>query len=143
MGKQPWTVEVDVYLKDDSNPPKFEIESFLNGPDDKLVFRNSGRPGFNIVFRLHDETHHGYRFPGPPDLKEACWSQLGSACPTQGVWDVFDPVRVFEGGMALTVRNENPCPSQGEFTYTLRVTRDDEHYLALDPGGFNQNGNSL
>jgi hypothetical protein len=141
---QPWTVEVDVYLKSDATPPDFEIESFLkSGPDGRLVFNNCGRPGFNVVFRLHDETGLGYHFPSPPRLNDACWSQRGGdACPHSEIMEIFDPVRVFDDGTALTVRNENPCPAQGEFTYTLRVTKGDGSYLELDPGGLNQNGNS-
>jgi len=140
----PWTVEVDVHLESDSCPPKFTIESFLKGDSGRLVFNNSGRPGFNIVFRLHDGTGKGYRFPSPPRLKDAVWSKIGpDCCPQEGAWEVFDPRRVFDDGTALTVYNENPCPAQGDFTYTLRVTADDRDYLELDPGGLNQNGNAL
>ena len=140
----PWTVEVDVYLKADTDPPDFEVESFLkNGPDGDLVFNNCGRPGFNIVFRLHDETGLGYHFPGPPRLNNAVWSQRGGdACPDSQVWEIFDPVRVFDDDMALVVYNQNPSPAQGAFTYALRVTKDDREYLRLDPGGLNQNGNT-
>ena len=139
----PWTVEVDVHLKSDSCPPDFTIESFLKeGRGDRLVFNNAGRPGFNIVFRLHDETGKGYRFPSHQQRKDAVWSQLGAnCCPTSERWEVFEPKRVFDDEMALTVYNPNPSPAQGDFTYTLRVTADGTNYLELDPGGLNQNGN--
>ena len=139
---EPWTVEVDVHLLEASNPPKFCIESFLKDPDDKLVFNNNGRPGFKIVFHLHDETGEGFRFPEERDKDEAVWSQLGSTCPKRKVLDVLKPIRIFDDGTKLTVHNPNPHPPQGEFTYTLRVTNG-RKWLDLDPGGVNQNGHYL
>lgn len=134
-----WTVEVDVCLESDTEPPKFRVESFLQAePNGKLVFHNRGRPGFDIVFHLRDETGRGYRFPKSPT--DAVWSQLGAdACPQSEMWQVFKALRVFNDGMSLAVFNRNPCPAQGEFTYTLRVTNGDE-WRNLDPGGSNQNG---
>lgn len=139
---EPWTVEVDVHLLEASDPPKFCIESFLKDPDDRLVFNNSGRPGFKIVFHLNDETGEGFRFPEERDKDEAVWSQLGSACPRRKVLDVLKPIRIFDDRRKLTVHNPNPHPAQGEFTYTLRVTNG-RRWLNLDPGGVNQNGHYL
>jgi hypothetical protein len=141
--RDPWTVEIDVYLTSDADPdhPVFEIDSFLKDEADLLRFHNKGRPGFKVVFHLHDETGCGYHFSGPPRVREAVWSQVGKACPTAPAWEVFEPIKIFNDGMSLVVRNENPSPPQGEFRYTLRVTTGGGKYLALDPGGFNQNGN--
>src|ERR1044071_7835115 len=71
----PWLVQVDVYL-DSADPLQFHIESCLpqetrnfGGKNEKyLVFNNNCRPGFRIVFQLHDLTNPdptapGYRFP--------------------------------------------------------------------------------
>lgn len=144
--KEPWTVEVDVHLKsdDDPNNPLFTIGSVIkkgSGADGKLVFNNNGRPGFKLLFEFHDDTRKGYTFPARE--QDAVWSQLGAnACPRSQVWDVFEPVKVFADGKKLTVRNPNPSPAQGEFTYSLRVTKDNgKTFLLLDPGGVNENGN--
>lgn len=134
-----WTVEVDVLLESDSEPPKFRVDSFLQPePGGKLVFKNRGRRGFVIVFHLRDETGRGYHFP--KSARDAVWSQIGAnACPTSAICEVFKALRVFNEGMSLAVLNRNPSPPQGDFTYTLRVTNGDE-WRNLDPAGSNQNG---
>lgn len=137
-----WTVEVDVCLESDAEPPEFRVDSFLQPePGGKLVFENRGRPGFVIVFHLRDDTGRDYRFP--KSARDAVWSQLGAdACPKSAIAVVFEPLRVFNDGMSLAVYNRNPHPPQGEFTYTLRVTNGRE-WRNLDPGGLNQNGQEL
>ena len=136
----PWTVEVDVYLRSDSNPPEFDIHSALEcNNDDRLVFNNRGRPGFTVIFNLHDLTGRGYRFPD--NEREAVWSQLGSDCPKTAVAEVLKPKRVINDGMSLVVKNKNVDEVVGEFTYTLRVTNGRE-WRDLDPGGLNQNGHT-
>jgi hypothetical protein len=76
-------------------------------------------------------------------VKEGLWSRRGAGCPPKDYdkqWGEFSTVRVADNGMTLVVRNLNE--TQTPFGYTLRVTNDDgAHYLALDPGGDNQNGN--
>ncbi len=138
----PWSVAVDVYLKSDGRSPDFKVESFLQskvGGD--LVFHNHGRPGFNVIFHLHDQTGSGYRFPDDKDKREAVWSRYGDICPRTEVFDVFTARTVFNDGKTLVAFNENPKPAKGAFKYTLRVTMDGgESYLPLDPGGVNQNG---
>jgi hypothetical protein len=141
-----WTVEVDVYLEAAGDPPKFWLETCLpiNKLNDKreIVFHNRGRHGFEILFTLHDLTGSGYRFPGPPHLKEALWSRSGEGCPPKNhneQWDEFRTVRLMNSGMTLAVRNLNETITR--FGYTLRVTNDDgASYVELDPGGDNQNG---
>lgn len=157
---EPWLVQVDVYLSDDTtNPPEFQIESCLphkthtiaGKNEEYLVFDNHYRPGFRILFQLHDLTNmddptNGYRFPHK--AQDAVWSQKGSVCPSQHCTpEVFVPVRVIEpDGTTLVVdfRNEkdqngNPV---GDFRYTLRVTKDGgNNFLELDPGGTGNNGN--
>ena len=138
----PWDVEVDVYLETVGPPATYRIESYLQpqGNGD-LVFENHGRPGFNVRFCLHDETGGGYKFDGPPNLQQAIWSQLGTTCPTSGVWDVFDPKQVKDQGMTLVAYNRNPSPAQGIFQYALNVTNDNgASYVSIDPGGNNMNG---
>jgi hypothetical protein len=139
-------VHVDVILESD-NPVKFSVEpsppgSLPMGPNGELIFANDHHPGFHIHFHLQDPHCLGYRFPKNSDKKEAIWSQLGSgACPSVGKWEVFQPLTVGASRMILTVDNPNPKPAQGPFGYTLRVTKDNgATYLALDPGGVNQNG---
>jgi hypothetical protein len=153
---EPWLVQVDVYLSDDTtDPPEFQIESCLprvthtvgNKNEEYLVFDNHWRPGFRILFQLHDMTNmddpaNGYRFPH--QAKDAVWSQQGDKCPTEHCTpEVFVPVRVMEpDGTTLVVdfRNETNI---GKFRYTLRVTKDDgQNFLELDPGGTGNNGSS-
>ena len=150
----PWLVQVDVYLEDDTTtPPTFRVESCLpnkvrqfGGRDEKyLVFENNLRPGFKILFQLHDlTTHGGYTFPRRPD--DAVWSKIGEDCPHAGTSEgneVFDPVRIIEPDRTtLVVRFENTNPI-GDFRYTLNVTKTGERpFLELDPGGTGMNGQS-
>ena len=145
--KAPWTVAVDVYLKDvyldeaGRRRGRFTLETpMAKNKDDDLVFENRGRPGFNVVFNLHDETGGGYGFPKQADKEEAVWSRYGPDCPDSEVRQVFRPLRIEDEGMTLVVRNENPAPAGGPFKYSLRVTNDGTNYVLLDPGGVNENG---
>lgn len=146
--KQPWDAVVDVFLHSET-PGDFTVRSNLQAPgSDELVFRNDGHPGFNVIFNLHDETQLGYRFPAPPKDFDSIWSQVGaSGCPgSPGAWEVFDKasIVVTNGGDVMKAKNRNPSPAQGQFRYTLNVTKDGgATYLPLDPGGNNQNGASL
>ena len=146
---QPWSVEVDVYLEDASDPanPRFRIESLLkSGPNDELVFDNRGRPGFTIRFYLHDQTQSGYEFP--QQARDGAWSRIGQypqSCPNTQAHQVLVPIRVFKDGKTLVASNPNPGPppGQGPFCYALRVTNDGgQTHLLLDPGGINQNGSA-
>lgn len=140
--KQPWGVEVDVYLEKAGANPKFRIHTSLPvDPSGNIIFENNHRPGFNVRFNLYDETGDGYLFPPDRKVKEACWSQVGTSCPRTQVWDVFDPIRVINGDQTLVVYNDNPSPPLGQFKYTLRVTNDGgSTYCDLDPGGTDMNG---
>jgi hypothetical protein len=155
---EPWLVQVDVYL-DSVDPLSFHLESCLpqdvrnfGGKEEKyLVFNNNCRPGFKILFELHDLTNtdpttKGYRFPHRAD--DAVWSQPGNECPREYCDDkVFEPVRVVEpDGATLVVefknekRNGQPV---GDFRYTFNITQDGAQPLQLDPGGTGNNGQSL
>jgi hypothetical protein len=142
--REPWSVDVDVYLVSDSDPPDFHVESYLqHSPGGDLVFHNNGHPGFEVTFALHDETNdpEGYCFVNPKH--NAVWSQLGDGpdyCPTSEMWEVFTPLRLSGDKMKLVVVNKNPKPAQGKFQYALRVTNGTKT-LILDPGANNQNGN--
>lgn len=144
----PWPVDIDVYLYDDTDPDGFEIVSTLpidsSDPNDPLlIFENKGRPGFKLLFHLHDQTGKGYRFPDAAD--DAVWSVIDeSACPTEESHAVFKPLRVRENGTLLVVENGNDKKNGepiGHFRYTLNVsTTGRAPYLPLDPGGVDQNG---
>jgi hypothetical protein len=141
----PWLVDVDVYLQPEGIEPRFYLETYLpKDSEDRIKFKNHDRPGYTIKFNLHDPHGTGYCFPPNSKRDEAVWSQFGNACPTSERADVFQVQRVVEPDRTtVVVYNENPEPEQGEFGYTLRVTKDDGlNYLALDPGGINQNGGS-
>lgn len=146
---KPWAVEVDVYLDEDTNPPKFRIVSTLptdttNPEDPILLFKNNGRPGFELRFHLYDQTEKGYRFPRDPD--DAVWSTIGEGgCPTSEAHEVFKPIRVTQpNGTMLVVGNDNSERNGepiGMFRYTLNVTKTgSEPFLPLDPGGNDQDG---
>ena len=144
----PWKVQLDVYLEDDSDPPKFRVESCLPSyeakPGDKILeFHNNNRPGFEIHFHLHDLTGKGYKFPRNED--DAVWSQIGDQCPTTEMHEVFEPKRVVQPDQTmLVVQNDNDKKSGnpiGRFRYTLNVsTTGSRPYLPLDPGGDDLNG---
>jgi len=141
----PRDVHINVHL-DSVKPLRFSVQpvskGLPKGPEDEIIFRNEGHDGFNIHFDLKDPIE-GYVFPEREDLHEAVWSKLGKQCPTSAASDVFTPLRVENNRKTLVVYNKNPCPKQGRFCYTLRVTNDDgKTYLDLDPGGDNQNGES-
>lgn len=155
---EPWLVQVDVYL-DSVDPLAFHLESCLpqeernfGGKDEKyLIFNNNWRPGFKILFELHDLTNDdpdakGYRFPHRPD--DAIWSQRGEACPREYCEDkVFQPVRVIEpDGATLVVEFKNEKVNGkaiGDFRYTFNLIKDGAQPLQLDPGGTGNNGQSL
>lgn len=155
LGKdKPWIVYVDVYLHSDV-PGDFNIESCLpthkhthgGKEEDYLVFDNHKRPGFTILFQLHDETGQGYRFPD--SNADAVWSRYGNECPAgpnnDPNKDVFEDAEVIESDQTiLKVRYRNqPAHPPAHFRYTLNVTTDGKTpYLALDPGGTGNNGNS-
>lgn len=144
--KDPWPIDVDVYLEDVTDPdnPKFRLETCLQIDENEVItFYNRGRPGFEIKFNLFDETGEGYRFPPQSKRHEALWSRQGAGCPPDNYgqqWREFEVVRVKEPDQeSLIVRNLNETVT--EFGYTLRVTKDDgTNYVNLDPGGNNQNG---
>lgn len=144
--RQPWTVDVDVYLHSDT-PGDFTIESYLQSTPgrDELVFCSSKHPGFNVQFHLYDETGLGYQFPSGNHKEDGIWSKLGSSCPLVGHWDVFpkNKTQVKDSGQTLVAFNPNPSPPQGAFQYTLNVSQDGSPpYLPIDPGGLNMNGGS-
>lgn len=159
--EKPWQIQIDVYLEDDEcDPPKFSIECPLPSydvPDPKLgtkkylVFENKHRPGYDILFHLHDLTGKGYTFPQRPE--EALWSRTGEECPDEawskhGDYDkcmVLEPQRVVQPDqMTLVARNENDKKDDqpiGRFSYTLNVgIRGQKPFKHLDPGGDDQNG---
>lgn len=150
---EPWLVHVDVYLEDDTTtPPQFRIESCLPGEprngERYLVFENHYRPGFRIMFQLHDLTEQGYTFPR--SANEAVWSKRGNDCPGED-WaknDVFAPRWVIEPDLTELVvdfangRDEKGEPV-GDFRYTLNVTKKGGQLLHLDPGGTGMNGDTL
>jgi hypothetical protein len=141
MPGSPKRADVDVILRSD-NPLDFDIvpNGLPKGPNGELVFENNNHPGFQIQFHLQDPNGLDYLFPPNSDKEEAVWSKLGSgACPTSGMWEVFEPIRVVPQRTTLVVHNPNPSPAQGKFGYTLRVTNG-SRWLDLDPGGDNLNG---
>lgn len=150
-----WDVIVDVYLNSTGPGPNdaaFDILTCLpvvvsgTNPNPQIQFNNEGRPGFNITFRLFDNTNGGngsnFQFASNPD--DAVWSQLGSTCPTGPVWDVFPNNRTkVKDDTTVVVFNPNEEGCLGPFQYTLNVSVDgNPPYLPLDPGGNNMNGGS-
>lgn len=146
---KPWTVEIDVYLVSDADPaaPEFRVESCLESYDEGgekyLVFRNNCRPGFDIHFQLHDLTNKGYRFPRHED--DSVWSKIGTDCPKSEAHEVLTPKRVVEpDGTMLVAHNRNDKRNGrniGKFRYALNVsTTGRAPYLSLDPGGDDMNG---
>ena len=148
----PRQVFIDVYIESVTPSLKFHVEPspvnnppLLTGPNG-IIFRNDHHAGFDIYFQLQGNTF-GYYFPN--DKHEAVWSQKGSVCPSQGVWDILKPVKVFDPPYPIPPRqrttlwaknpNPGPAPGQGRFQYNLRVT-DGTNWLELDPGGDNMNG---
>lgn len=146
---EPWQVQVDVYLEC-VDPLQFRVESCLpqkmaNGIK-YLIFENNLRPGFKILFQLHDltrtdPTQAGYTFPKRAD--DAIWSTRKDECPRQYCDDkVFQPERVVEPDRTtLVVRFEND-ERINNFRYTLNVVKDGAEPLMLDPGGTGMNGQS-
>lgn len=157
-----WEIDVDVYLNSVGPPAQFKLDTCLptepdgTDPNERIVFRNKGRPGFTINFRLFDDTNDGngsgYVFPDPPgprhvsDPKQwAMWSREGQGCPPPGYadqWSEFTSVDVQDNGQTLVVRNLNNTRTL--FGYTLRVTNNDgQTFVELDPGGNNMNGSQM
>jgi hypothetical protein len=145
-GHDAWAVDVFVYLHSQT-PGDFTVESYLQSDpgSSNLVFYNRHHPGFDVTFHLIDETGLGYRFPQASNKQDAIWSQLGNSCPTTPVWEVFDKHGMILGpqGLSITAHNPNEGTAVGEFRYTLNVSQSgNPPYLALDPGGTNNNGST-
>lgn len=149
-GQNPWPVEVDVYLIDDSDPkdPTFKIRSTLPSKDPGsdhpiLIFENEGRPGFDIRFYLCDQTGKGYQFA--KNKADAVWSTIGeNGCPTSEAHEVFQVLRVDQSGTMVVVRNDNKEKDGepiGPFRYSLNVSVNGQRpYLCIDPGGEDRDG---
>ena len=139
----PWEVQINVTLTSE-DPVRFTLDSNdLPGKNGNFTFNNNGRPGFNITFAFKDETGQSYKWPDNAHKDEAVWSALGNVCPDSPTFEPLHAIGVDPTQMKLRVNNRNPKPAQGQFMYTLRVTKDGgETYLAMDPGGVNQNGSS-
>lgn len=149
-GRNPWPVEVDVYLIDDSDPddPKFELRSTLpaEDPDSEhptFIFDNRGRPGFDIRFYLYDQTGKGYQFA--KNRADAVWSTIGEhGCPTSAAHEVLECLRVDQSGTMLVARNENKERDGepiGMFRYSLNISVNGQRpYLCIDPGGDDRDG---
>lgn len=145
----PIEIDVKVIIQDpDADPPKFKLEcnDLPKGTkDNDFIFNNDGHPGFILNYILQGDAH-GYRFPDDKD--EALYSAKGVGCPrNKGQWPQFKARDVKSGNKILVVRNLNQSGHQGQFGYTLRVTKTPhdpdtpaDQYLELDPGGENNNG---
>jgi hypothetical protein len=145
----PWEVVIDVYLNSvTAGKANFDVQTCLptewNGKPDSnpvIFFFNDGRNGFNITFRLFDNTGEDYRFV--QDKDDAIWSKLNGPCPERGVWDIFKREHIERvDDTTLKVFNSNKDDCVGDFQYTLRVVSDDANPINLDPGGVNMNGGS-
>ena len=142
MSNEPRSVTVNVILRND-DPLDFEIQSNDLSKDSNgdLIFENKEHPGFMVHFDLEDKTGKGYVFPKNSKKYDAVFSQMGnSGCPTSGQV-VFEPRNIPPHRQTLIVHNPNEGQVLGRFRYTLNVgLRGASKYLALDPGGVNQNG---
>ena len=95
----PWEVEIDIHLKKGCPDPEFEISTPLpRDPNGNIIFLNNHRPGFNIKFNLHDDTHSGYTFPGQAHVRDGRYglphvANVGSLrASASGQW--YDPDRL-------------------------------------------------
>lgn len=135
------TVQVTLHSE---HPLRFDVTSndLPKDANGDLVFTNDHHPGFNVDFHFCDETPAKYSFPPNAQKADAVWSLRGASnCPTQQASEVFQPLNISSDCKTLTVHNSNESPNVGHFGYTLRVTKDGgATFLALDPGGLNQNG---
>lgn len=146
-----YDLDIKVYVENPkSEPPKFRLEcqelEIKPGKKHDFIFRNpEGCDGFLLRFILQGDAH-GYRFPRDAGL--AMYSAKGIGCPTEpGHWHQFVPLEVKSGDKILIVRNYNRKGHEGDFGYTLRLTKNpndydmpEDEFLLLDPGGFNGNG---
>lgn len=145
-------VDVKVILKSD-NPVDFDLVPSVDLPKGEgkndFIFRNEGHDGFLLNFILEPEDPDSplaeYRFPD--DKKMALFSAVGVECPTElGQWPQFKAKEVKPGNKILVVRNLNQKNHEGQFGYTLRLTKTphmhDPKFIDLDPGGTNTNGSS-
>ena len=125
---------------------KFELSSLL-GSGNKLTFRNHGRPGFRLRFRIVDNDKTGFLFPD--DEKAAMWvwpvEKDTDPCPrTVSHWPTFEATDVADHNQTLKVTNHNDCPKLFKFTLLFTKTPDQNGpCIEFDPIGDNRNGFSL
>lgn len=142
----PKEVDIKVFLDLGKDPPfHLQCDELPKGTKNgDFVFTNDHFPGFILNYVLQEPTT-GYRFPD--DLDEALYSAKTTTCPTsKGQWGQFKAKSVSSDNKTLVVRNMNQHGHEGQFSYTLRVTKTphnaDAEYLDLDPGGTNTNGSA-
>lgn len=155
MARKP--VEVTVKIKND-DPVDCELISTgikinkgSSGNDDEIVFNNnqggSYGDGFEISFKIQDETGKGYGFfqkpnnANPDDAISVKTNSQNGHCPSKGQkWDGFVPTEVSQDRQTLTVENPNDYKQYFGFAFYFSQHSDPNPTLIYDPGGDNQNG---
>ena len=145
----PNEADVNVILTPVTNDPKwpdnvkFELQSAL-GSNQELSFKNNGKPGYKLKFRIVDSQNTGYLFPD--DETKAMWvrtvTSVEEGCPrTPMYWDQFEATGVDGNNKTLKVRNLNDFEQTFKFTLLFTKTpKQNGPCIQYDPIGQNQNG---
>ena len=145
----PNEADINVILTSVKNDPKwpddvkFELQSAL-GSNQELSFKNNGKPGFKLKFKIVDDQNTGYLFPD--DETKAMWvrtvTSIDDDCPkTEMYWNQFQATGVDGHNKTLKVRNLNDRIQTFKFTLLFTKTpKQNGPCIKYDPIGQNQNG---
>jgi hypothetical protein len=150
MSRKANQVDVNVHIIRDATQPngvRFSMSSGL-GNGDELTFDNKGRPGFDIKFKVVDDTGDGYLFMDfdPPNDKDPMWvkkiQDRGESCPVKGDhWPIFSTTELQDSNTVLLVHNKNNSKQLFKFALMFSKTPHQAPYeIMYDPIGSNQNG---
>jgi len=158
MARRPVTITVRIKSDD---PADFELSTTGNTPikkggaggDDEVTFDNwqggQFKDGFEIAFRIQDDTGKGYMYfqdpnPTKADLNDAMAVKVINAnghCPRAGsTWVGFTPTGMSPDRKTLSVVNPNEYKQYFGFAFFFGLHGDSKYRLKYDPIGDNRNG---
>lgn len=151
MGHKSRTYDIKMVMT--GNPPKpkpvLSDDGHVIGPDDVIIFNkfvdDMKKPDhYRVRFDIDDFDNSALRFV--PTKEDVMWVQEGTACPEEpcGLPGVIWVNKIDPKGEWIEVINMDMTELRFQFTLNFvdktitNPTKND--YVALDPGGGNQNG---
>jgi hypothetical protein len=148
MGVKKRTYDIKIEMTGGKPVPVLKYDGKVMGPTDKLMFNKTDDKmkkvdHYRITFKIEDFGNSKLRFV--PAMADVMWAQKGTSCPTSpcALNGVFWTDAVANDGEWIDVINMDMTLE--DFWFTLNfcdksITNPTQaDYVALDPGGGNQN----